>query len=847
MSGSNLRSLTEATSVAPTDIVYFVINPGGVAADRKATLDTLFLSRTGSKNLTAYASLSAAVTAIGSSQATLEYPATTTVSASLTVPANITSVFRGTGIISVSSGQVLTINGPIIAPHRQIFTGTGSVIITNQTVVPQWYGAQGLTRVVTDGAMTVSGNTITCSTSTPFTASMVGWLVDMEGSGASVAGIDGITARDNQSGTITGYTSPSVVTVSFTAVATVSAKQVKFGPNDTAALQKAVASAASVYVPPGNYAHNGQISPGSGRVIYGDGMGVSILTPIGPTRSTGNFDSISVLDGVVGVTVKSLSILGCNRTALQVTSTSFVSFAIKVGGGGSGTIKDITFQNIEVAYIYGQGMRSNGDNGDQAGSTPTVINVKVLDCNVHDNADNGVNINTGGGLLISRCTLTDNGAAGIEFAGSRVQISDNYVARNRNAGIGLGGLGNPSLGVDNVVTGNLIERNGRTNFAGSGIQVGGNCVHAIIANNIIRENLLQGMGVTDGGADFATLSRDIRIIGNQIISNGEDATAGAHSGIDVNMNGTVIEGNDIFDDNVPGFTQAFGVAVRGDAVQVLRNRTRGHIQDYTFIQNSNSRLVLDQQDATIEQHEPNGYSGTVDTSGTAVTWESGVLFQAAWVGVPIKINSAPYLISAVAAAPTGNFTTSGLVVTRTSGPNFDLGWAGQYIKLGPTTYFPVASVAGVSTLTITNPIGVAVPASGTWELRGSMDLTLAATAGSQSDVAYVIPPHVIRLPGDGTMTHSFSAAPVFDAQQASSHIISLTGNVTSSTLANGSQGQEVTLMIQQDPATARTWVWPANVFGGMTIGATLSKWNTQTFMKTGANWYATGPGTTNLG
>ena len=142
---TKLQNLTPTTTTNSSDVLYVVINPTTTPADRKITVDNLFLSRTGNKNLTAYASLSAAITAIGSTQAVIEIPATTTVSATLTSPANITLSFTGAGMVSVSSGQTLTINGPLQAPLRQIFTGSGSVKFGSRINegFPEHFGAAG--------------------------------------------------------------------------------------------------------------------------------------------------------------------------------------------------------------------------------------------------------------------------------------------------------------------------------------------------------------------------------------------------------------------------------------------------------------------------------------------------------------------------------------------------------------------------------------------------------------------------------------------------------------------------------------------------------------------------------
>ena len=77
-----------------------------------------------SVNVNEYATFEAAIAALGSNTSTLLIPDVTTVSASTTVPANVTLWFLGDGQLSIASAQTVTINGPIQAPPRQIFAGS---------------------------------------------------------------------------------------------------------------------------------------------------------------------------------------------------------------------------------------------------------------------------------------------------------------------------------------------------------------------------------------------------------------------------------------------------------------------------------------------------------------------------------------------------------------------------------------------------------------------------------------------------------------------------------------------------------------------------------------------------
>jgi hypothetical protein len=98
----------------------------------------------------------------------------------------------------------------------------------------------------------------------------------------------------------------------------------------------------------------------------------------------------------------------------------------------------------------------------------------------------------------------------------------------------------------------------------------------------------------------------------------------------------------------------------------------------------------------------------------------------------------------------------------------------------------------------------------------------------------------------GLKAVSFSSTPTFDAKLGNTQKITLTGNVTSSTLSNATAGEQINFIICQDATGNRTFVWPSNVKGGMTIGSTASKCSAQTFILDGTNAYALSPGVSSM-
>lgn len=90
-----------------------------------------------------YASLTAAVTAIGSTPATLLVNDATTLTAGTTIPSTL--ALEVTPIGSINQGAyTLTINGSVDFPDKQVFTGTGAVSGTGlKETRPEWWGALG--------------------------------------------------------------------------------------------------------------------------------------------------------------------------------------------------------------------------------------------------------------------------------------------------------------------------------------------------------------------------------------------------------------------------------------------------------------------------------------------------------------------------------------------------------------------------------------------------------------------------------------------------------------------------------------------------------------------------------
>jgi hypothetical protein len=125
------------------------------------------------------------------------------------------------------------------------------------------YGAVGDGQVVTDGAMSSSSNTttLTCSVSAPFKSTDVGKAIMVK---YALTALTGSTLV----GTITGYTSSSVVTVSTACTSTVSNATVMWATDDTSAIQSAVNAAVTYAQAHASYAEV-LVPPAPGHAYYG--------------------------------------------------------------------------------------------------------------------------------------------------------------------------------------------------------------------------------------------------------------------------------------------------------------------------------------------------------------------------------------------------------------------------------------------------------------------------------------------------------------------------------------------------------------------------------------------------
>ena len=93
-----------------------------------------------------------------------------------------------------------------------------------------------------------------------------------------------------------------------------------------------------------------------------------------------------------------------------------------------------------------------------------------------------------------------------------------------------------------------------------------------------------------------------------------------------------------------------------------------------------------------------------------------------------------------------------------------------------------------------------------------------------------------KLKGTYTTT-TFSATPTFNAAVADIFDITLTGNVTSSTISNATTGDMITIILRQDGTGGRTFVWPSDsVQRLVVVDTTASAVTVVSYTYDGSNW-----------
>jgi len=222
---------------------------------------------------------------------------------------------------------------------------------------------------------------------------------------------------------------------------------------------------------------------------------------------------------------------------------------------GNGVHINGAFRNLRVANGTVRGFQAGiviNDGSGAAGSDSTIEDMRVM-----NNRREGV---MGGNVLqMRRCTVTQNGAAGVStvIAGDGSIIEGSRIAGNTNTGAAI------QCGEGALVRGNVVESN-----AGTGIQVGSS---GTIANNNVAQN--SGAGII---ASTGNLIEHNNVRGNQF------------EGIAVVLSNTVTDNSLDFNARAAG-NQA-NISATGLANRIERNTLNG--ADIGLVVTSTRNIVL---------------------------------------------------------------------------------------------------------------------------------------------------------------------------------------------------------------------------------------------------------------
>jgi hypothetical protein len=560
---AKLTAKTETTTADLDDLLYIVADPAGASLGRKVKIKNVLRRVNDVENVKTYG-------AKGDAKIVTDGSMTGSSAVLTSATAGFTSADVGKKIdvqgVGVAAQLSAVIVGYTDSTHVTLsisasYTGSGKTISLDA-------------RTIATGSMTANGFTLTAG-SAFFTAADVGKLVRVTDVGAR-----------NLTGTISGFTNSTTVTLSFSASCAHSSCTTIYGTDDHAAIAAAIAAlpnGGEVYFPKGNYVNGSEVSISISNITFsGAGKNASVVYAVGPKHSDGAsmFNSFQIEDNTHDIHLKNLGFSGTNWTA------QFYNFVADCDGVNISTsgISNISATNCRFDSFWSIGFHNGGSVGATAADSTAVINISLTDCDAAFNTYDGLNPNPRSGLSVRGGKLHHNGTAGLETATSNATI-DTFAYYNAQGGVSCGGYADPETGGNNTITG-TYTLNG--NY---GIALGSNMRGCIISKAVCAFNGYAGIEmVSDGGS---TLGGNNKVNGCTIYSNGS-------FGMQLSDDNNFVTNNKIFDAGISGYSQAIGMAVNGTGNKIWFNDVEGHASsDYNFSLSTTNDLIKLSSTATV--------------------------------------------------------------------------------------------------------------------------------------------------------------------------------------------------------------------------------------------------------
>lgn len=212
-------------------------------------------------------------------------------------------------------------------------------------------------------------------------------------------------------------------------------------------------------------------------------------------------------------------------------------------------------------------------------------------------------------------------------------------------------------------------------------------------------------------------------------------------------------------------------------------------------------------------------------------------------------------VTAIVRDPAGNVYANAFVIASFVGQSTTPG-AGPYVTGGvPQGQFQLivpseTDSLGNLSMTITGNDTI-TPTPSQWNFTVVSNTTpqvsfsvLITITGTTQDISANLVAAAAPLPtttstrlGLPPVTVAFSTTPIFNTAQGTSFSMTLTGNVTSSTITNSFDGQIVVFEFIQDAVGSRTVVFPVIVLNAQSPDPTPNSRTVQAFLRTSGNFY----------